>query len=405
SAPQSVLVVVEASDLDQGAPTALTATAGVVVCVLGAVDNVGATVDCEDRRAVRVRTRDGEVTREGALRLWSPSQGHDEQEDISVDQAPPPVPEHTRGTEADEPDQVEEEQPEASGGHEPRPVPDHDPGPDKDELHQDEEEQSTSPALPGTDAHPEPRLRVQLFAPEPELTFDGEPVRGLRSVAWTLLSFLALHPRGADNTQITQVCFADSDSTKAAVDRRNATSSLRAVLRPLMESPKEQIIVHENSRYRLDAELFVVDVWEFSRTASLARKEGSTGNLAYAEKLVSLHAQVLLGGRDEEWVARARERCIREAVSACVRLADATDSSSKKIRYLEQACSFDEFNEPLYQRLMIAHQDNGSPEAASQTYRSLKDKLACLGEKPSSESQRIFQECVAAAPEGAQATS
>ncbi|MFV2198841.1 OmpA family protein [Nocardiopsis sp. LOL_012] len=447
-----VLAVVEAGDLDadQGLSAALTGTPRAVLCVLGQSGGVAVTVDCSDTDRVRVRAHGGGEATGGALRLWSPLQEREEHDDAPDGQEPPAVLEYTPETEEEtEPHQegeqeqpatsegAGEEHPEVDDSPETYPEPGHGITPDTDATDHGEEEQravlvgtggqlgeaaegcrstppldtgeqgqvgrerSSTPLYPEAGAPDGPRLRVRLFVPEVELTCDGQPVYGLRSVARTLLSFLALRPEGADTDQLTQVCFADAGPAKATKDRRNAVQSLRAVLRPLLDSSKEQIIVRESNGYRLDTDLFEVDVWNFSRMVSIIRKKESDRNLECAEELVSLHTGVLLERREEEWVIRARERCVREAVAACVQLSDATRSAAEKVAYLEKALSFDEFNEPLYQRLMVVHRDSGHPEAANQVYRTLKEKLSCLGEKTTAESRRIFQTCVAAAGESA----
>ncbi|WP_159944928.1 OmpA family protein [Nocardiopsis sp. FR6] len=351
-----VLVVCSASDL--GAETdslqTLTSIPRTVVTVLGNHSALRAVVQCDDLDRIRLTSSHGEVNLPRPLRHQA----------LTETNSPTPQSSPTRRETTPEPEITPEPAVEGKG------------------------EEGTSEAT-----H---RVRVRLFAPEPVITYDGQPVTGLRSVARTLLAFLALHPDGADAEQIADVCFANADPDKATAHRRNAIHSLRATLRKLLNTPGDQIVRSDHGVYRIDESIFDVDLWEFLRLASKIRKgEGSEAG-AFFERLFEIHQESLLGGRDDAWVLPARERCTQEAVNTYVRLAESTDSDSEKIDLLEKAISFDEYNEPLYQRIMMAYRDSGSPEGAHRAYRALKERLENLGESPSPESQRVAQECTPA---------
>ena len=351
-----VLVVCDASDLatESELLQTLTATPTTVVSVLGNHDALGAVVQCDDLDRPHLAHSRGKIDLPLPLRhrIRADTDGR----------TPIPSPSCPDTTSA------------------PQPVPE-----PVTERHGDENTSETT--------H---RIQVRLFAPEPELTLDGEPVTGLRAVARTLLAFLALHPEGADAEQIADVCFADTDPAKAAGHRRNAIHSLRTTLRKQLGIPGEQIVLSDQGLYRIDESVFDVDLWEFLRLAAALRKDGEYAHEGHLERMLAMHQENLLGGRKDEWIPPVRERCVKEVVDVCVRLAESTDSGSDRILFLEKAISFDEYNEPLYQRIMMACRDVGSPEGANRAYRDLKERLEILGETPSRESRRIVQDCVPA---------
>ncbi|GHD36531.1 hypothetical protein GCM10007147_43920 [Nocardiopsis kunsanensis] len=338
----------------------LLASSDVAVCVLGPTAHASVEVRCDQTDRVRLNSGNGERAIVAPLR-----------------HVPPPAAkeEHAPDTESGEPAPDTETAQEAEG---------------ETTVPESDGEHESSEAPPTFSGHV---VQVRLFAAEPLITFEGKPVTGLRSVARTLLSFLALHPKGADAEQITEACFADGKPDKAAAHRRNAVHSLRSTLRPLLDAPGAPIVIQESGRYRIDKSLFDVDLWHFLRTTDALRKTVEENSHQYLIRVLELHKENLLHEREELWVEPVRERCTRVAVNACVRLAESAEDRQEKMQYLETAVLFDEFNEPLYQRMMALSRDSGLPEGAHQTYRALKHKLKMLGEKPSEESRRIIGEC------------
>lgn len=355
-----VLFAAEEADAHADLCGPLLASSDVAVCVLGPTAHAAVEVRCDQTDRVRLSSGNGERTIVAPLRHVPPPAVEEEHRPDSEPGEPAP------DTEAAQEAEGETTAPESG----------------------DEHESSEVPSTPSGHA-----VQVRLFAAEPLITFEGKPVTGLRSVARTLLSFLALHPKGADAEQITEACFADVTPDKAAAHRRNAVHSLRSTLRPLLDAPDAPIVIQESGRYRIDEALLDVDLWHFLRVAGALRKAEEEDSHQYLVKILGLHKENLLHEREELWVEPVRERCTRVAVNACVRIAESAENHQEKMQYLETAVLFDEFNEPLYQRMMVLSRDSGLPETAHQTYRTLKHKLKTLGEKPSEESRRIIGEC------------
>ncbi|WP_159944613.1 OmpA family protein [Nocardiopsis sp. FR6] len=346
-----ILVVCDAGDLDaaHGWPEA-SDDATVVVCVLGETDRAAVALDCDVTDRVRARSAHAEACRDGAvLRRHS-------------------VSEHSASSEA-APLPVEEEADPA--------VP------------------ATLPPVPAAPDTAEDavscRVRLRLFAPTLVIQVDGREVTGLRSVARALLAYLALRPRGASAEDIAQECFAALDPARAVSARKNAINSIRSSLRKALQEPEQPVLANRSGRYTLDSALFSVDLWDFSRSYKESRPlEGGPRQQAL-EDLVRMHPVKLLAGSEEVWAQTARKSCVRAVVASLLELAENAPEEEVKIRFLEQACLFDEFNEPLYQRIMAIHVSRGRPEIAHQVYRSLKEKLSLISEKPCKASRAMVE--------------
>jgi outer membrane protein OmpA-like peptidoglycan-associated protein/DNA-binding SARP family transcriptional activator len=352
-----VLVVCEASDLEQGQGLRETVAAvpGAVVFVLGTrVDQTqaGTGLCCEDLDRVRVVSAGAEAVRNGArLRYRGPAKAPEEdREDASVS-----------GQRGDFP---EEDEPAT-------PVP-------------------TPPVSSGSE-RTRSRVELRLFSEQLAVEVEGQEVPGLRTVGRTLLAYLALHPHGASGEEIVQTCFGAMDSPQAVSARKNAIASIRSSLRAAIEDPDHHVIVHSNGRYALDPELFSVDLWSFSRVCKEARSLSGEPRVDLLREAVKAHPEKLLSEMKEVWVEPTRKSCIRVVVESLLEIADETRSEDEKVALLERSCFFDEFNEPLYRRIMEMHVSRGRPEIAHQVYRSLKDKLSLVGEKPSAVSKAIVE--------------
>jgi DNA-binding SARP family transcriptional activator len=210
-------------------------------------------------------------------------------------------------------------------------------------------------------------------------------------VARALLAYLAAHPQGATAEEIAQECFAAVDSTSATSARKNALTSVRSSLRNAMEDPEHPVIINRNGRYTLDRTLFTVDLWDFSEVYKKVPELEGQERVEVWEEVVRLHSESLLSGSEDLWLGPIRKSCVRVVVDSLVGIAESTSGEEAKVRLLERACAFDEFNEPLYQRIMRIHVSLRRPEIAHQVYRTLQEKLSLIGEKPNGESRKILE--------------
>lgn len=251
------------------------------------------------------------------------------------------------------------------------------------------------PAVPSAPDAPTAAVRVRMFGSdaEPALTFDGRHIQGLRSAARPLVAYLAAHPEGVEAEQIDTECFGELEPAKAYVQRRNAIHSLRHTLRAITGTPDTPVIIKDKSGiYRLDEDLFDVDLWNFLRLAKTVRKNPEGVTDGQLREIIGIHQEKLLGECEAQWVESVRQHCVKEAVSACVGLAEKKQDATEKIEDVETAIAFDEYNEPLYQFIIKTHCDAGSPEKAHLAYRELKGRLEEIGEKPSKKTRRMIQE-------------
>ncbi|MGW8439158.1 OmpA family protein [Nocardiopsis sp. NPDC055879] len=289
-----------------------------------------------------------------------------------------------------------------------------DPRPDKDSYKAEDQEEQEScseeaqtphlriplvgeegPAAPTGPSTSTAVVRVRMFGSgtEPELTFDGRHIQGLRSAARPLVAYLAVHPEGVEAEQIDAECFGELEPAKAYVQRRNAIHSLRHTLRTITENSQAWVVIKDKSGlYRLDEDLFDVDMWTFLRLATTVKKNPQGVSEDQLREIIDIHQEKILAECGAPWIEVVRQYCVKEVISACVHLAEKKESTVEKIQELETAIAFDGCNEPLYQSIIKTHCEAGSPEKAHLAYRELKDHLEEIGEKPSKKTQRMVQE-------------
>ncbi|OLT26901.1 hypothetical protein BJF83_20095 [Nocardiopsis sp. CNR-923] len=416
-----VVVAVGTGDLDAGPglPAGLTATCGVMLCVLGQAEDVAVTVDCDDNQQVRVRTRQGEVRRPGRLRLWSPPQGGEEPEGTPTDTAQPPsASDNTSETVEDGPNKGEEDQPEfpessgqgpqeASDDHEPCPGTSHehdhdhdsDTDPGKHETYEAEGEQPSSLANSGHGG--QARVGVRLFVPQVVCEVNGHDVlQGTRTSTYTLLAALALGPaEGVSHQEVTQVLAPGVPESQARRFRANAVTALRKAVRDALELGNEvPIVENEKGRYRLQWEYFDIDVRQFYGLYAEARKAGRSQLESVLRKMVGLYRSDLLEDVQDEWFAERRWELQEIAADVYVRLLDFVDDGEERIRLIDSALRVDRSNEILHQEKMRHYASRGRKDAVHRCFQGLKDELHRSGSEPGPESFALFESLVRQCP-------
>ncbi|WP_436892184.1 OmpA family protein [Nocardiopsis dassonvillei] len=363
---QSVLVVLEADELAaaQGLPAELAAAAGAVACVLGDTDYAGAVLDCEDAHQVRVRDRDAETKRDGALRhLSSPHTGETD------DERPLPDPEPAPDPAAGGPNRIGKEQPgvPADAGKEQR------------------------------EADSQDRVRVRLFAPEVVCEVNGRDVlQGTRSSTYTLLAVLALAPAaGISNQELTQVLAPEMPEAQARRFRSNAVSALRKAVRDALElDPETPVVENEKGRLRLQMEYFDIDVHEFLSLYVEVKSSDDSDGECRLRKLVDLYRTDLLSEIHDEWFSERRYEFQEIIADVYVRLLDYVESEEERVHLIDCALQMDRLNEVLHREKMKNYASLGRKDAVYRCFRALEGQLKQCGSKPAPETRSLFEDLV-----------
>jgi len=175
-----------------------------------------------------------------------------------------------------------------------------------------------------------------------------------------------------------------------------ALGNLRSVLRKATAITELKAVQRDGLRYRVDQELFAVDLWWFQAALAAARRAdldvAVAGALAEAG---DAYGGPLLDGTPYAWVEGPREDLRRRAVDALAHLAElcqAAGDSQGALAALEQAISADPVAEELYRRLMRLEAELGRPDAVRRTYRLLARQLADLNVDPAPATEQLVAE-------------
>jgi DNA-binding SARP family transcriptional activator len=172
-----------------------------------------------------------------------------------------------------------------------------------------------------------------------------------------------------------------------------ALGNLRSVLRTATGVGQLKAIQRDGLRYRVDRELFAVDLWRFQAAVATARRADLDSAVAAAlAEAGDAYSGPLLDGAPYAWVEISREDLRRQAVDALARLAELHQGASDRQRALaalEQAIAVDPVAEELYRRLMRLEAELGRPDAVQRTYRLLARHLAELDVDPYLETEQL----------------
>jgi DNA-binding SARP family transcriptional activator len=236
-------------------------------------------------------------------------------------------------------------------------------------------------------------VEVRLLGPYTIQTATGELRTGLRASARELLAYYLVHPEGASLEQAVEAMWPDTDLGRERERFWTALGNLRSTLRKATGTPELKAIQRDGLRYRVDREMFAVDLWRFQAALAAARRADlDTAVAAALSQAGEAYGGALLDGAPYGWVEGPREDTCRWAVDALARLAElrqAADDRPGAAEALEQAIIADPVAEELYRRLMRLQGDLGRPDAVQRTYRLLARRLAELDVDPDPETEQL----------------
>jgi DNA-binding SARP family transcriptional activator len=260
------------------------------------------------------------------------------------------------------------------------------------DLHADGPEPSTARGVvlsrrwPAADSQTEPRpICVDLFGTAHVEAWGEQVASGLRSSAYELLAWYALHPQGASAEAAIEALWPDSPPKRGRERFWNALGNLRSRLRGPGEGGVE-MLTKRGQLYHPDPSVLDIDLWRFESALDLAAQAGSTEDL-----IVALgRASAAYGGdfyptADAFWVEPVREDLHRRALDTQVRLAELYvegDRADAAIAALERAIELDPICEDAYRRLITLQSDVGREDAAKRTWVLLQGRLAELDLEP-----------------------
>ncbi|MFL1377176.1 AfsR/SARP family transcriptional regulator, partial [Nocardiopsis protaetiae] len=269
--------------------------------------------------------------------------------------------------------------------------------PEPEQDASDPADEGLTPA-PAANTAPEPTslIQIQLFAPQPVITYNGQDIGAtMRASARKLLAFLALHPAGVSTDFLTDALFPDTTETKAKTLRNTAASSARRIAREAWGDPQREIIDVSQSRYRIRPDAVDVDAWRFSAALKAAKNaEDEAQRVTHLQVAADLCSHELLTEVDLPWIEEKRQAHRRAVADCFVGLAKAAGIPKQALPWLERAREVDDLNEAIYQELMRTYAALGRADAVQRTYQALVERLKPMRARPSATTNKLLQDAV-----------
>ena len=255
----------------------------------------------------------------------------------------------------------------------------------------------------GPETEPGP-IRVDLFGTAHVEAWGEKIASGLRSSAYELLAWYALHPHGATAEAAIEALWPDTPPKRGRERFWNALGNLRSRLHGPNEDGVE-ILTKIGQLYHPDRSVLDIDLWRFESTLDQAAQAGTPEDL-----IVALgRASACYGGDfyptgDALWVEPIREDLHRRALDTQIRLAELyveADQADAAIAALERAIELDSICEDAYRRLMTLQSHVGREDAVKRTWVLLQGRLAELDLEPEATTSVLVREVLGRRPASA----
>lgn len=251
-------------------------------------------------------------------------------------------------------------------------------------------------APPQPNSQQDPVVRLQVLGGVRLVAKTGPITTNVRRDSYLLLALLAAHPGGRTLEEIAHALYPTGVDAVAAKKRsRTATTSLRGLLREATDHEHDMFIGYDSTRYRLDPELFDVDLWRMLTALETAtRADDDARALTALQHASDAYGGDFAAGYDRTWITDLAGVYRHQILSALSRIAEITetDRPDAAVAALERALVHDPVNEELYQRLMRIHGRHGHLDAVQRTLHLCEEHLAALGDAEPSETTRRVAE-------------
>lgn len=238
-------------------------------------------------------------------------------------------------------------------------------------------------------------IQVHLFGP-PEILAHGRDVSGnLRRKTRELLVFFLLHPQGAGRDQIIETLWPEMDAERAYERFWFQLSDLRRGLRNDSQ-PTAKFVDRSGDVYRVQPEIFDVDVWRFDELLGKA----ASGEMVREslQAATDLYREELVQGVYYEWAEPLRIHFHSQLLDALVQLAQNCEQDGDReaaVTALVRAISLDPYAEQIYRRLIDLYAKLGRPSDIERAYRELEAALSeGLDAEPSEETAALRKELI-----------
>lgn len=246
---------------------------------------------------------------------------------------------------------------------------------------------SRLPTTSGFDSPAAPKDRddgTQLFhvrlLGQPAIELSGLRIRkGLLDKSVETLAYLALNRDGVRREQLVEDLCSDVDIARQRPRINEAVSRLRRRLCEVVGRADIDVVVCEGDVYRLQDELFDVDLWRFEDSAHHVASCDDDERVEYLHRVVFSYRGEFASGVPWEWVEPIRETLRRRAIGFTYQLVDLAEQRGQveeAIAAVEHAVDvIDPAAEDLYVRGVRLLVGVGRIEAARLLRQQLEARL------------------------------
>jgi DNA-binding SARP family transcriptional activator len=242
-----------------------------------------------------------------------------------------------------------------------------------------------------------PPIRVELLGPALVEAWGEKVSSGLRSSAYELLAWYALHPDGATAEAAIDALWPDVPAKRGRERFWTALGNLRSRLHGPGEDGVE-ILAKAGEHYRPDPSVLDLDLWRFEAALTdAARASERLVIVAALERAAVAYGGDFYPSADAIWVEPAREDLHRRALDVLIRLAECHSDDGRPdaaIATLERAIELDPICEDAYRRLITLQAQLGRDDAAQRAWRLLLGRLAELDLEPEATTTELIHDLV-----------
>lgn len=205
-----------------------------------------------------------------------------------------------------------------------------------------------------------------------------------------LLVYLALHPHGIRREVLNEAVWPDSRPPRPYNSFHNTLSILRRALTDATDGVMSNLILNDDGRYQLNAELVVVDFWQLQDALEAPRPSGADVPTQLHEAIELYHgdlAEDLL----VPWIEPFREatrRDVLDALGTLIRAHGDTDPDTM-LTLLERTRKLDRYNEGVYRDIIRTQARLDQYAAIPRTLALLTTTLDEIDQRPSADTLNL----------------
>ncbi|MCC7206378.1 MAG: hypothetical protein IT323_03675 [Anaerolineae bacterium] len=220
-----------------------------------------------------------------------------------------------------------------------------------------------------------PRLEVRALGPG-SVVLDGDGVDSWEGHLPRLLFFFALERPFVTRSEICQAFWPELNNDQAV----NVFHVTKRRLHKALDSLGLDVLIHENSYYRVNPELSIhYDIVDFVGALVEGRQaQDNAARVAAWQRAIELHQRPFLQGHTEGWIVRRRQEYQMGYIEALTGMATARLEENRPehaLTLLQKAVAEDPRRQDLHRRVMQLYADLGRRSEAASHYQRLQETL------------------------------